>query len=1174
MASAPTTSNLVGAFRINEEIGRGSFATVYVGRREGSEERVAIKSVARSKLNRKLAENLESEIRIMKDMNHPNIVTLVEIVKTETHIHLVMEFCRLGDLSAYIKKKGAVAAYGLPPVQMSSDLASPWGGINEAVVRHFLAMLASALETLRSLSLIHRDLKPQNLLLDPPPDGSPPVTILSPYLNGPPITIPALPILKLADFGFARALPQQSLASTLCGSPLYMAPEILRGDRYDAKVDLWSLGTILYEMITGRPPYKAQNHIDLLRKIDKGEGFVKFPGEEDTPSPNGGRGKGMMSNNPTLTVGTAPVTSTMRRIMGGASLPNNAKNIPVGSLGMTASPKFPSTAGAMHAQNIGSRPVSDDLKDLTRRLLKRNPVERMSFEEFFMHPAVVSAGPPQSLQLEASLSEGTSPSCSDESIRIADSAVSGNSGNTAVNPVPSSASTAKQVSAAPPMPQHSSTKSSSTNIVNPLLPDPTSTPFPPSALRQVPSLSPQSVSKPKVPYSSPIPFASNAPLTLGGNRKNPASDEILDKDNLFDDLEPPFGGYDNEPPKNLFVQTAPPQPQATAAKASVLPSFTGGGGRSSKTLVAGAPSKRINSLDEDGSSSISSLGSLELSEEMEEAIAQKIPPKTSEVKVGSLPNAVNKLSSLIRGTSSKATPRGSTGTKASNDKTVASPPRQSKGLKSSLDDFVVIDQDSKPTEVNWIAASGGGEATDIAGLSDAMQSAVVPVAIQPGAFNKRQSGGSAGAFTNSASPPQSPISNRRIQQATTTTTHSESLRGSRVSFDRGSSGGGPHGGGSDRGMVVGSAGSGYHEYGTRIFGSLRESAHHFLDAMTPVQGHAFSGGHAGNGRGDTTMAAAVTPVSGTSSPAAMNPASSWTVEMQDEASLLTVLNLSTVRGHAVHSFADEMHRDLVLAMAQQQSEMVQEQQQQQATPAQGRAGSYGAATDTVLSAGVVNVIAEESLTLYLTALRLYQFGLESARALWSREQIRLARLSAGSIGAGDHPGEGVGGSVCVDLKSLNASVQWMKEKFDDCLGRAQEVRGVIVGGDGVGEERGGGGGSAGGVPRPVDRMIYERSLDVCRAAAQAEATGSFQSAEYGYTQAVHLLEAILYAPPPSTLFQGGSLTGSLMDSSLDEGGAPEMSENDRIVVERFLGSIGKRLTRLREVVAGGGSQSS
>ncbi|KAI8836954.1 kinase-like domain-containing protein, partial [Chytriomyces cf. hyalinus JEL632] len=308
MATASTTSNLVGAFRINEEIGRGSFATVYVGRREGSEERVAIKSVARSKLNRKLAENLESEIRIMKDMNHPNIVTLVEIVKTETHIHLVMEFCRLGDLSAYIKKKGAVAAYGLPPVQTSSDLASPWGGINEAVVRHFLAMLASALETLRSLSLIHRDLKPQNLLLDPPPDGSPPVTIQSPYLNGPPITIPALPILKLADFGFARALPQQSLASTLCGSPLYMAPEILRGDRYDAKVDLWSLGTILYEMITGRPPYKAQNHIDLLRKIDKGEGFVKFPGEEDSP---------------------------------------------------------------------------DDLKDLTRRLLKRNPVERMSFEEFF-----------------------------------------------------------------------------------------------------------------------------------------------------------------------------------------------------------------------------------------------------------------------------------------------------------------------------------------------------------------------------------------------------------------------------------------------------------------------------------------------------------------------------------------------------------------------------------------------------------------------------------------------------------------------------------------------------------------------------------------------------------------------------------------------------------------------
>ena len=74
-------------------------------------------------------------------------------------------------------------------------------------------------------------------------------------------------MLKIADFGFARSLPSTSLAETLCGSPLYMAPEILRYEKYDAKADLWSVGTVLYEMVVGRPPFRATNHVELLRKI-------------------------------------------------------------------------------------------------------------------------------------------------------------------------------------------------------------------------------------------------------------------------------------------------------------------------------------------------------------------------------------------------------------------------------------------------------------------------------------------------------------------------------------------------------------------------------------------------------------------------------------------------------------------------------------------------------------------------------------------------------------------------------------------------------------------------------------------------------------------------------------------------------------------------------------------
>lgn len=126
-----------------------------------------------------------------------------------------------------------------------------------------------------------------------------------------------LPILKVADFGFARFLPNASLADTLCGSPLYMGPEILSYKKYDAKADLWSVGAVLYEMVTGRPPFRAQNHIELLKKIQENNDKIQFPDERNS-------------------------------------------EVVIGS----------------------------DLKDLIRTLLKKNPVERSSFEEFFKHPAV------------------------------------------------------------------------------------------------------------------------------------------------------------------------------------------------------------------------------------------------------------------------------------------------------------------------------------------------------------------------------------------------------------------------------------------------------------------------------------------------------------------------------------------------------------------------------------------------------------------------------------------------------------------------------------------------------------------------------------------------------------------------------------------------------------------
>ncbi|KDO19265.1 ULK/ULK protein kinase [Saprolegnia parasitica CBS 223.65] len=152
-----------------------------------------------------------------------------------------MEYCEGGDLSQFMKRQ-------------------PHGVVAEALARHLIRELADGLHALWRQNLIHRDLKPQNLLLA---DTSP------------------VPRLKIADFGFARHLATASLAETLCGSPLYMAPEIMRFHKYDSKADLWSVGTILYEMIFGRTPFHGATQMELLRNIERYE--LRFPENHNVP---------------------------------------------------------------------------------------------------------------------------------------------------------------------------------------------------------------------------------------------------------------------------------------------------------------------------------------------------------------------------------------------------------------------------------------------------------------------------------------------------------------------------------------------------------------------------------------------------------------------------------------------------------------------------------------------------------------------------------------------------------------------------------------------------------------------------------------------------------------------------------------------------------------------------
>lgn len=281
MTERRPTTIVNGEYTMEKEIGRGSFAMVFKGYlTHDKSKHIAIKTVSRSKLkNKKLLENLEIEIAILKKIKHPHIVGLMDCERTSTDFYLVMEYCALGDLTFLIRKRKELAEKHplLKSVFEKYPPPSPnHNGLHRAFIVNYLQQLASALKFLRAKNLVHRDIKPQNLLLATPLVNYHDARAF--HENGF-VGIYNLPILKIADFGFARFLPNTSLAETLCGSPLYMAPEILNYQKYNAKADLWSVGAVLYEMCCGKPPFKASNHLELYKKIKRANNVITFPSQ-------------------------------------------------------------------------------------------------------------------------------------------------------------------------------------------------------------------------------------------------------------------------------------------------------------------------------------------------------------------------------------------------------------------------------------------------------------------------------------------------------------------------------------------------------------------------------------------------------------------------------------------------------------------------------------------------------------------------------------------------------------------------------------------------------------------------------------------------------------------------------------------------------------------------------
>ena len=227
----PQATFQVGNYVIfRKRIGKGAFSSIYKGYHQYTKEMVAVKEISLETLN-KYEKSLRRETQIMKQLNHPNLVRLIEsLVDDKTdNVYLVMEYYNRGDFSKFLKKRPLKEKYAIK----------------------YLKQIADGMKYLLSHKIIHRDLKPQNILVSD--TGS----------------------LKITDFGFARYFDSDILIQTICGSPMYMAPEIMKNKKYDYKSDLWSIGIIFYEMLIGKTPFQAKNIYELIRKIENDK--IKIP---------------------------------------------------------------------------------------------------------------------------------------------------------------------------------------------------------------------------------------------------------------------------------------------------------------------------------------------------------------------------------------------------------------------------------------------------------------------------------------------------------------------------------------------------------------------------------------------------------------------------------------------------------------------------------------------------------------------------------------------------------------------------------------------------------------------------------------------------------------------------------------------------------------------------------
>ncbi|XP_077522521.1 MAP/microtubule affinity-regulating kinase 3 isoform X27 [Amblyomma americanum] len=222
----------IGRYRLLKTIGKGNFAKVKLAKHVPTGKEVAIKIIDKTQLNPSSLQKLFREVRIMKMLDHPNIVKLYQVIETEKTLYLVMEYASGGEVFDYLVAHGRM---------------------KEKEARAKFRQIVSAVQYCHQKRIIHRDLKAENLLLD----GE---------MN-----------IKIADFGFSNEFVPGMKLDTFCGSPPYAAPELFQGKKYDGpEVDVWSLGVILYTLVSGSLPFDGANLKELRERVLRGKYRIPF----------------------------------------------------------------------------------------------------------------------------------------------------------------------------------------------------------------------------------------------------------------------------------------------------------------------------------------------------------------------------------------------------------------------------------------------------------------------------------------------------------------------------------------------------------------------------------------------------------------------------------------------------------------------------------------------------------------------------------------------------------------------------------------------------------------------------------------------------------------------------------------------------------------------------------